>query len=127
MPQPPFAIGIDIADVRRMRLAIERQGQPFLNRVFTAEEQAYCDRKRNKWENYAARFAAKEAVIKAKLGGPGRYSFCAIEVTRGFRGEPGIHISNQMRKKMRIPLNAKFLLTLAHEREFAVAVVVMYQ
>ena len=66
----PFQTGIDIVSVSRMRLAIERQGKRFLDRIFTKAEQAYCDTKRNKYENYAARFAAKEAVIKAKRAVP---------------------------------------------------------
>ncbi len=122
----PFQLGIDIVSVRRMREAIERQGSRFLNRIFTKAEQAYCERKRNKYENYAGRFAAKEAVIKAKKGGPGRYSFRDIEVVRGFRGEPGIKISPEARKRLRIQPKAAFELAMAHEREFAIAVVAMF-
>src|SRR3990167_7283266 len=98
----PFQIGIDIVSVSRMRLAIERQGKRFLDRVFTKAEQAYCGPKRNKYENYAARFAAKEAVIKAKKGGSGRYAFRDIEVVRGLKGEPLISISPRARKKFGI-------------------------
>ena len=122
----PFRLGIDIVDVRRMRQAIERQGNRFLNRIFTKREQAYCNTKRNKFENYAARFAAKEAVIKAKKGGWGRYSFHDIEVVRGLRGAPSIQISPQARKKFGISPTATFELTMAHEREFAVAAVVLF-
>ena len=122
----PFQIGIDIVSVRRMRQAIERQGRRFLDRVFTKSEQAYCDQKRNKFENYAARFAAKEAVIKAKKGGPGRYAFRDIEVTRGLRGAPSISLTPQARKKLGISPQARFELTLAHEREFAVAAVALF-
>ncbi|OGW95487.1 MAG: holo-[acyl-carrier-protein] synthase [Omnitrophica bacterium RIFCSPLOWO2_12_FULL_44_17] len=122
----PFQLGVDIVSVRRMAEAIERSGQRFLDRVFTKAEQAYCHPKRNKYENYAARFAAKEAVIKAKKGGPGRYSFREIEVVRGERGEPLIHITTDARKRFKIPAEARFEVSLTHEREFAVAVVVMY-
>ena len=121
----PFQIGIDIVSVRRMREAIERQGERFLNRVFTKSEQAYCNRKRNKFENYAARFAAKEAVIKAKKGGRGRYAFRDIEVVRNMMGAPSIEITPLARKKLEIPPHAKFELTMAHEREFAIAAVVL--
>ena len=110
-----------------MREAIERQGSRFLDRIFTKAEQAYCDQKRNKFENYAARFAAKEAVIKAKKGGRGRYAFRDIEVVRGLRGAPSISIKPQARKKLGISSKAKFELTLAHEREFAVAAVVLFE
>ena len=119
-------LGIDICSVNRIRLAIERGGGRFLNRVFTKKEQAYCGSKRNRYENYAARFAAKEAVIKAKKGGPGRYAFRDIEVIRGAKGEPSIYISPEARKKFGIPRGARFELSLTHEREFAVACVAMF-
>jgi holo-[acyl-carrier protein] synthase len=121
----PFQLGVDICSVRRMQQAVQRGGKRFLNRVFTKDEQAYCERKRNKYENYAARFAAKEAVIKAKKGGRGRYAFSLIEVVHGFRGAPNIAISKKARKMFGIPERAEFELTLTHERDFAVAVVVM--
>ena len=57
--------GIDIAEVPRMAQAIERFGQRFLTRVFTEGEIRYCDSKANRVERYAARFAAKEAGMKA--------------------------------------------------------------
>jgi holo-[acyl-carrier-protein] synthase len=57
--------GIDIAEVPRIAEAIERHGQRFLHRVFTEGEIAYCDSKANRIERYAARFAAKEAGMKA--------------------------------------------------------------
>jgi holo-[acyl-carrier protein] synthase len=57
--------GIDIAEVPRIRQSIERFGDRFLQRVFTAGEIRYCDSKMNRFERYAARFAAKEAAMKA--------------------------------------------------------------
>src|SRR5260370_33919578 len=57
--------GIDIAEVPRIRHAIERFGDRFLQRIFTAGEIRYCDSKANRIERYAARFAAKEAAMKA--------------------------------------------------------------
>lgn len=110
-----------------MKQAIERQGSRFLNRIFTKNEQRYCEGKKNKYENYAARFAAKEAVIKAKKGGPGRFAFSDIEVTRGLNGAPSIQMTQPARKKLRISPNAKFELTIAHERDFAIATVVLYE
>lgn len=122
-----FQIGIDIVSVKRMQQAIERQGKRFLDRIFTDKEQTYCEAKRNKFENYAGRFAAKEAVIKAKKGGRGRMAFSDIEVVRAFNGAPSIYISEQARKKLRISPKAKFELTMAHERDFAVVAVVLYE
>ena len=57
--------GIDIAEVPRIRQSIERFGDRFLHRIFTAGEIRYCDSKMNRFERYAARFAAKEAAMKA--------------------------------------------------------------
>jgi holo-[acyl-carrier protein] synthase len=57
--------GIDIAEVPRIRQSIERFGDRFLQRIFTAGEIRYCDSKMNRFERYAARFAAKEAAMKA--------------------------------------------------------------
>ncbi len=57
--------GIDLADVARVREAIGRHGRRFLDRVYTPSEIAYVERKANRYERYAARFAAKEAGMKA--------------------------------------------------------------
>lgn len=58
-------LGIDIAEVPRIREAIERFGARFLERIYTAGEIRYCDSKANRTERYAGRFAAKEAAMKA--------------------------------------------------------------
>src|ERR1700676_2922180 len=58
-------IGIDLAEVDRIRKAIERHGRRFIDRIYTAGEIAYVERKANRYERYAARFAAKEAGMKA--------------------------------------------------------------
>jgi holo-[acyl-carrier protein] synthase len=57
--------GIDLAEVNRIGEAIERYGNRFLDRIYTAAEIAYVERKANRHERYAARFAAKEAGMKA--------------------------------------------------------------
>jgi holo-[acyl-carrier protein] synthase len=57
--------GVDLAEVPRIRASIERYGQRFIERIYTRGEIAYVERKANKYERYAARFAAKEAGMKA--------------------------------------------------------------
>jgi holo-[acyl-carrier protein] synthase len=57
--------GIDLVEIKRIQRSIDRYGTRFLNRIYTAREQAYCLRKRNAAESFAARFAAKEAGAKA--------------------------------------------------------------
>jgi holo-[acyl-carrier protein] synthase len=58
-------IGIDVSEVDRIREAVERHGRRFLERVYCSGEIAYVESKANRWERYAARFAAKEAAMKA--------------------------------------------------------------
>jgi holo-[acyl-carrier protein] synthase len=58
-------IGIDVAEVDRVRDAIERRGRRFVERIFSSAEIAYVEQKANRYERYAARFAAKEAAMKA--------------------------------------------------------------
>lgn len=57
--------GVDLAEVHRIREAIERFGDRFIHRIYTDREIAYVERKANRFERYAARFAAKEAGMKA--------------------------------------------------------------
>ena len=57
--------GVDLAEVARIRKAVERYGEKFIRRIYTPGEIAYVERKANKFERYAARFAAKEAGMKA--------------------------------------------------------------
>lgn len=78
--------GIDIIEVARVEAAISRFGERFLARVFTAEERRYCESRANKMERYTARFAAKEAGMKALGTGLSRgISWKDLEVRR----EPG--------------------------------------
>lgn len=66
-----LGLGCDLIEVERIRGVMERQGERFLNRVFTAEERAYCDGMKHPHKHYAARFAAKEAVSKCFTTGIG--------------------------------------------------------
>ena len=118
--------GVDITSVSRMQAAIERRGRRFLDRIFTREEQAYCESKRMKYEHYAARFAAKEAAMKAfEIRRENRYRFREIEVRRGATGKPFIYLAPVSRKRFGVPAKNQIELSMAHEREFAIATVLM--
>ena len=83
--------GIDLTEIARIRKSIARFGDRFLNRIYTANEQAYCLRKRNAAESFAARFAAKEAAAKALGTGISHgVTWLEIEVTRHPSGRPGL-------------------------------------
>lgn len=119
--------GIDLVKVDRMEHQISGgSGQAFLDRVFSASEQAYCNSKRMKFEHYAARFAAKEAVLKALKIRPRKGSrLSGIEVRREATGKPFIALTDAMRKTLRMPAQAQVELSIAHEREYAIATVVI--
>lgn len=82
-------IGIDVAEVDRIRDAIERHGRRFVERIFSSAEIEYVDRKANRYERYAARFAAKEAAMKA-IGTGWRHGvrWQDFEVTNMASGRP---------------------------------------
>src|ERR1017187_11021723 len=83
--------GIDIAEVPRIAESIQRFGSRFLRRIFTEDEIRYCESKAMRAERYAARFAAKEAAMKALGTGWNRgVRWRDIEVTREAGGRPTI-------------------------------------
>jgi holo-[acyl-carrier protein] synthase len=92
-------MGVDIAEVERIRGVIERQGERFLRRVYTANEIAYCEQFRNKFERYAGRFAVKEAAMKALGTGWSRgVRWVDIEVVRQKGGRPTLVLAGESRK-----------------------------
>lgn len=92
-------MGIDIAEVERIKGAIERHGEVFLRRIFTAKEREYCERFRNKFERYAGRFAVKEAAMKALGTGWSRgVRWVDIEVARQKGGRPTLVLAGEARK-----------------------------
>ena len=95
--------GVDLAEVGRIQraLADPRTGLRFRNRVFTSKEIAYCEgKRRGKYESYAGRFAAKEAVMKALGRGWGSQVFWLdIEVTRTASGKPDILLHDKTARR----------------------------
>jgi len=91
-------LGLDIAEIDRIEAAITRHGSSFIERLFTADEVSYCERYKNRYERYAARFAVKEAAMKA-LGTGWRYGvrWRDIEVTREPGGKPGLRLEGVAR------------------------------
>lgn len=96
-----IGIGTDLCDIRRIENNIERHGTRFINRVFTAGEQAYCEPKSGKGSYYAKRFAAKEAVAKA-LAGPktGHLTWKDVEIANDPSGRPTITLHRGAIKRL---------------------------
>lgn len=118
--------GIDVVDIGRIQHAVNRFGGRFLNRVFLPAEQAYCTRKRNAGESFAARFAAKEAAAKA-LGTGISYgvSWLEIEVVREPSGKPSLLFHGraaQIAGQLGVVRSA---LSLTHTAQIAVASVML--
>jgi holo-[acyl-carrier protein] synthase len=89
-------IGVDIAEVARIRGAIERRGEAFLRRIYTPGEIAYCKRFKNKFERYAGRFAVKEAAMKALgTGWSHGVRWVDLEVIREKSGRPTLAIRGE--------------------------------
>jgi holo-[acyl-carrier protein] synthase len=118
-------LGIDIAEVGRVKAAIERYGETFLRRVYTANERQYCERFKNKYERYAGRFAAKEAAMKALGTGWSRgVRWVDVEVVREKGGRPTIRLAGEA-ANVASRLNVKNIaLSITHTADQAFAQVV---
>ena len=112
------AIGTDLVDIDRMRAVIERQPN-FVDRVFTEVEREYCLRRRDPAERFAARFAAKEAVLKALGTGLGGADFDDIEVRRRDTGEPVLRITGRAAERASELGIEEWLITMSHSEHLA--------
>ena len=118
-------LGLDIAETDRIEAAITRHGAPFLERVYTPLEVAYCESHKNKFERYAARFAAKEAAMKALGTGWRRgVRWRDIEVTRDPSGKPTLSLEGAA-GEIAGQLGVKNIaLTITHSGNLALAQVI---
>jgi holo-[acyl-carrier protein] synthase len=118
-------LGLDIAEVDRIEEAIARHGAPFLERLFTPAEVSYCERHKNRYERYAARFAAKEAAMKALGTGWRRgVRWRDIEVARESGGKPTLRLAGAARL-IADGLGVKSIsLTITHSGNLALAQVI---
>lgn len=118
-----FSLGTDLIEVKRIKKALRRWGDRFLNRVFTPDEIKYCKRKKSPEMSLAGRFAAKEAAMKALgTGLSGGVSWKDFEVVSGPRGRPEMRLSENIKKRLK---NGSILITLTHTREHALAVALL--
>ena len=114
-------IGVDLIEIARIRSALERHGESFKERCFTAAERTYCDSKPNPPQHYAGRFAAKEAVGKA-LGSGVYFTWKEIEI-RG-RPKPGVHLTGRTAAWAEKVNAGRIELSMTNSRELAAAVAV---
>jgi holo-[acyl-carrier protein] synthase len=116
-----FAAGVDIIELDRVADVLARHGDRFLNRIYTADEIAHC---RGRISELAARFAAKEAVMKALGTGVRGVGWRDIEILPNRRGKPLIFLYNRgAARAERIQLRG-LEVSLTHSRDYAIAMVV---
>jgi len=115
-------IGIDVVEISRIEAAIARFGERFLERVFTPAEIAYCQRAAHPAERFAARFAAKEAALKALgTGKRGGIRWHDVEILPSPSGQPRIEFHAGARERLRALGGQRAHISLSHGRDLAIA------
>ena len=115
--------GTDIIEIKRIKENIDKSGEKFLNRIYTKKEIEYCESKKSqKYQSYAVRFAAKEAMYKAissQLGNKHSIEWKKMEILNGDNGRPVIQVHNSNLKIDTIDVS------LSHCNEYAIATVIV--
>jgi holo-[acyl-carrier protein] synthase len=120
--------GIDIAEVERIANTIAHYGERFLRRIFTDEERRYCESKANRMERYAARFAAKEAAMKALgTGWSHGVRWQDIEICRELGGRPTITFHGRAAEVATTLGANRISLSMSHTLAQAIAQVILEQ
>jgi len=120
-------IGIDLIEVDRVAEKVSKE-TGFRELVFSQREIDYCESKANKFEHYAARFAAKEAFLKALgTGWTNGTSFKEVEILHDSNGRPKLELSGTTAITARLSANAKIFVSLSHVKASATALVIIEQ
>lgn len=121
-------LGVDIVDIARLRRALERQGERFIHRIYTAGEQEYCRTHHDPAPYFAARFAAKEASFKALgTGWAQGVSWLDAEVLKGESGAPKLALSGRAGEISKALGATRIHLSLSHSETSAIAIVILEQ
>jgi len=118
--------GVDIVEVFRLREAIEKWGDNFLSKIFTKREADYSGARRFAHQHFAARFAAKEAVIKA-FGEPRKFpiKWTDIEILNNDEGKPMIEFRGDALKLKKRKNIDEILVSMSHSKNYAIANVIL--
>jgi holo-[acyl-carrier protein] synthase len=113
------SLGVDIVEVKRVKGLMERWGDRFLHRVFTPWEIAYCKSKSSPEQSLAARFAAKEAILKAIGTGLSHgIRWTSMEIVNDKNGSPSVKLGKRIKDKIG---DKRVLISMSHTKEYAVA------
>lgn len=118
--------GIDLVKIERIEKIIKRWGDNFTSRIFTISEREYCEKKKdNKYQSYAGKFAAKEALLKALGLGLRGVNWKEIEITNNELGQPIIDTSGKLKNIVLTKGVSKYFITISHTKEYAIAEVIL--
>jgi holo-[acyl-carrier protein] synthase len=116
-----YFAGVDLLDIGRFQQVLDRHGQRFLDRIFTPREQDYCG---DRVAELAARFAAKEAVMKALGTGVRGIGWREVEVLANARGKPVVLLHGRAIRRANAIGLREIEISLTHERDLTCAMVV---
>ena len=116
-----LGLGTDIVEVNRIERAINKTSG-FVTKVFTAKEIEYCESKPNKYERYAGRFCAKEAISKALGTGVRDFKLSDIEISNDSLGKPEVILHGALESRKN---NLEIHLTISHCKEYGTATAII--
>jgi holo-[acyl-carrier protein] synthase len=121
-----LGLGIDIIEIARVKKSIDKYGNKFLKKVFTKEEIKYCEAKFNKYQHYAARFAAKEAVYKALASGwKEGLRWKDIEIQNDASGMPSINPKGKLKSFLK--KDTQLRISISHADNYVTSVAIIFR
>lgn len=121
-----IGIGVDIIEIDRIKESIEKFGDHFLNKIFTQKEIKYCLSKHNKYQHFAARFAAKESIAKALATGWNKeFSWQNIEISNQPNGSPVVTLLGSLKNFLTPDKELK--ISMSHSKNYVVGMAVIYK
>lgn len=121
-----IGIGIDIIEISRIKKSIEMYGDHFLDKIYTPGEIEYCSGKANKYQHFAARFSAKEAVAKAmSTGWNNEFSWQNIEVFNEPTGMPYVKLTGKLESFLADGKELK--ISMSHSQDYTTCVAIIYK
>lgn len=120
-----FGIGIDIIEIERIKKSIEKFDHIFLNKIYTKTELDYCLSKKNKYQHFAARFAAKEAIAKALATGWSKgFRWKDIDIYNEKSGMPNVKLHGNLRNFLGDDKLLK--ITMSHSENYVTCFAIIY-
>ena len=123
-----YGIGTDIVNIKRIKAAIKRKNQAFKKKIYTNFEVKICEKRKNKFECFAKRFAAKEALFKA-IAVKNKLDFKDVEIRNSLSGTPRFKIKGKSLTNLKKLFKKKIFkvhLSLSDDKPWAVASVIIF-